>query len=562
VAVRGRDRELRRLTGRHARGLIVLAGAGGMGKTTLATAATDAARRHGRRVHWVRFRDGEQLTGRMLEVAEQLGLSRAAIATAQQTGSSLPDLVWRHLDRTRGWVIVLDNADRPAATCPSGDPVAEYRGWVRPARRGVLLVTSRDRASWGPRATLVPVGPLSPEDGARVLLDLASSGGTDARRLATRLGGLPLALQAAALAVAAPTGRHRTFAAYADALEARTTSVLPDAPDVENPDVARSLVGHTWELSLDQLADEGLPLARPVLRTLALCADAPVPRLLIGPALLDPVVDGPVREAAVDGALAGLDRYGLVDVVDVDGVPAVVLHPVVRESSTALLAAVTDLKPWRRAVDAALTALADECIAAGRAGWSVARTVAPHLTLLAALDEPADGDREAFLAARETLATLTDLLSSAGAYRTAAMLGLRLVDAGTAHLGADHPYTLESRSRLAVALNELGQCAQAADLHRANLTDYERVLGPDHPDTLNSRSNLALALDDLGNHRQAADLFRITVATQERVIGPDHPDTLISRESLARAEAALRRRPWLRLRRPRPVDRVEQTPGG
>ena len=88
--------------------------------------------------------------------------------------------------------------------------------------------------------------------------------------------------------------------------------MLPALPDVENPDVARSLVGHTWELSLDQLADEGQPLTRPpVLRALALCADAPVPRTLIGPALLDGVVDGPVNEAAVDGVLAGLDRYGL-----------------------------------------------------------------------------------------------------------------------------------------------------------------------------------------------------------------------------------------------------------
>jgi len=35
-----------------------------------------------------------------------------------------------------------------------------------------------------------------------------------------------------------------------------------------------------------------------------------------------------------------------------------------------------------------------------------------------------------------------------------------------------------------------------------------------------------------------------------------------SRRSLARAEAALRRRPWLRLRRPRPTDRVDRTSTG
>ena len=120
----------------------------------------------------------------------------------------------------------------------------------------------------------------------------------------------------------------------------------------------------------------------------------------------------------MDGALAGLDRYGLVDAVDVDGVASVVLHPVVRASAAALLAATTEVTPWRRAVDAALTALADECVAAERAGWDVAR------------------------------------------------------------------------------------------------------------------------------------------------VGPDHPDTVKSRRHLAFAEAALRRRPWLRLRRPRPTDCVDRTPAG
>ncbi|MFJ9506673.1 tetratricopeptide repeat protein, partial [Streptomyces anulatus] len=51
---------------------------------------------------------------------------------------------------------------------------------------------------------------------------------------------------------------------------------------------------------------------------------------------------------------------------------------------------------------------------------------------------------------------------------------------------------------------ELGEYQQAADLHRQNLTGYERILGPDHPDTLSSRSNLANArarLAEVGRQR-------------------------------------------------------------
>ena len=148
------------------------------------------------------------------------------------------------------------------------------------------------------------------------------------------------------------------------------------------------------------------------------------------------------------------------------------------------------------------------------------RAVAPHLPVLAALDEPADGDREAFLAARDTLDRVAGLLRDAGAYRTVATLCTRLLDAVTPHLVADHP------------------------------------------DALTSRSNLAHALDDLGDYRQAADLHRTTLAARERVLGPDHPHTLTSRSNLARAEAALRRRPRLRLSRPRPADRVEGSTTG
>nr|WP_324605243.1 tetratricopeptide repeat protein [Streptomyces purpeochromogenes] len=42
-------------------------------------------------------------------------------------------------------------------------------------------------------------------------------------------------------------------------------------------------------------------------------------------------------------------------------------------------------------------------------------------------------------------------------------------------------------------MNNLGEHRQAAELHRQNLADRERVLGPDHPDTLTSRNNLATA---------------------------------------------------------------------
>ena len=534
--IRGRRHEQRHLESWRARGLIVLAGAGGMGKTTLAAAAANAARRRGRKVHWIRFRNEDELAGCILEAAEQLGLSHARIVRAQKSGASLPDLVWGHLGRALGWMIVLDNVDRPAATSPSGDPVDEYRGWVRRPRWGLLLVTSRDRDSWGHPARILKLGSLEPEDAAQVLRDLAPRGGDKAAalRLANRLGGLPLALQVAASAVNAPTARLSTFGAYADALEARTVSLLRDAPDVEDPDVVRRLIGYTWDLSLEQLGTENRPLARPIMRLLAFCADAPIPRHLVAPLLLQGVVEGDVGHAAVDDALAGLDSYGLVDADVIDEVPVIVIHPVVRESMVALLPDEAEMTKCRQAVDTALVAATQDCARTGLSGSNLARVLARHLLKLAALQEPCL-EGQAFTSACEALDRSSCLLMDARDYRSAIALRERLLAALEACRGPSHPSVLASRHNLAAALQSHGEHQQAVELYRLNMAVREHDLGPNDLQTLTSRNNLANALHDLHECREAVELHRANLTKLETVRGPDHRDTLNGRYNLANA---------------------------
>lgn len=126
-----------------------------------------------------------------------------------------------------------------------------------------------------------------------------------ARELAARLGGLPLALHAAGTYLAGPTSRYRTFAAYRQALEQELRSLLGAAhPNASRPQVARAVVRHTWEVSLDQLAGEGNALARPVLRLLALLAQAPVPLSLITPELLSVVTGHDVTPVALEAAFS------------------------------------------------------------------------------------------------------------------------------------------------------------------------------------------------------------------------------------------------------------------
>ncbi|MFF4368180.1 FxSxx-COOH system tetratricopeptide repeat protein [Streptomyces sp. NPDC001594] len=547
--VRGREAELAVLAGmlRRPQGrFAVLCAVGGMGKTTLAAQLAAQAEAAGWRVFWVRWRDGAELGHQMVQAALACGLPEAELEAAQAGQATLPDVVWRQLGRARRWLLVVDNADEPHEIGPAGEPVADYRGWIRPDGQGLLVVTSRDGSeqTWGPCAQLLPLEPLPLRPAGQVLLDAAPAAGTaeQARELAARLGGLPLALHAAGTYLASPTSRYRTFAAYHQALEQELRFLLGAAhPNASHPRVARAVVRHTWEVSLDQLAGEGNALARPLLRLLALLAQAPVPLSLITPDLLSAATGHDVTAAALEAAFAGLHRYGLLGLPRSPGSagPApgsgeeaqVVLHPLIREiNAVALTAETSEPAVWHGALAERLTTAVHEADQRGRAGWPAAVLLAPHLPLLLDCPDPRTAARH-----RTTLNALAQVLQEAGAFGAARLLHERVLDVETRMLGPEHPDTLTSRNNLANALFGMGEPAEAIRLLRQTLEDRTRILGPAHPDTLTSRNDLACAVDGTGEHAEAVRLLRQTLDDRTRVLGPEHPHTLASRDSLGLA---------------------------
>ncbi|MFF9488499.1 tetratricopeptide repeat protein [Streptomyces sp. NPDC014676] len=546
--VRGRDSELALLNHlvRRGGGMAVVCGAGGLGKTTLAAEAARQAQQARRVVFWVRWQDDpSRLAEDLTRIAQDLGLAEERLEAARRGQAVLVDVVWEHLAAVSGWVVVVDNVDTPARVGPGREAVASYRGWLRPDGAGLLIVTSRDTSvgTWGRRAQLVHLEPLEETTAAAVLTDAAPSAGSEAeaRALAVRLGGLPLALEAAGRFLATPTSRYRSFAAYREALDREFGDLLgAEHPQAADPEIARSVVRHTWDLSLTQLHTDGYTLARPLLHLLALLEAAPVPRSLITPALLADATGQDVTATALDAALAGLHQYALLgaprttaDAPAGDGaavsVGQVVLHPLVREVM-ALTPTGTDPAPWYTALDAHLTQAVNDTVHAGRAGWPTARLLTPHLPAL--LNRTTD---HTFTSAHNTLNALADALHEAGAFTEEHLLHQHILDIGVRRLGPNYPDTLTSRHNLATALRGLGRYQEAADLHRQTLTDSERILGPHHPDTLTSRNNLATALNDLGQHQEAAELHRQTLTDREHTLGPQHPDTLTSRNNLATA---------------------------
>ncbi|MFD3577568.1 tetratricopeptide repeat protein [Streptomyces sp. NPDC058644] len=542
----GRQRDLDRLTsmlrkpnGRFA----VLCAGGGIGKTTVAAMLCAHAADVGYERFWIRWQGLEHLQAQLTQVAEACGLPNSLLERARAGHDSVPDVFWLHMARTRKWLLVIDNIDDPGPIVPDTEQLSDYRGWIRPYGGGLLLVTSRDTSQdlWGSAAELMRLRPLTTPAGGQVLLDLAPQAGTlaEAKELAARLGGLPLALRAAGRYLTEQTSRYRTFTEYQQALDQDLAPLLgPEHPDATDPETARVLVRYTWEISLDQLAADRRPLARPVLRLLSLFADAPIPRPLIVGDFVRAAVGETVTEGALDEALAGLRRYDLLQTTEIplaDDVAAscLVLHPLVREVNAYILSVTTpDVAEWRMQVARHLMSQARELSDASQSSWDRARLIAPHLALVAELGT--DGSIP-LPEARDALENLAALLSDAGAHPL--QLALRRSAHAMARqvLGADHPDTLECLGKHARALRAMGDYSAAVDQHREVLAARTRVLGPSHLDTISSRHHLARALRYLGRHAESADLARDTSRALNSRLGPDHPETLASRDVLALA---------------------------
>ena len=298
----------------------VIAGMGGLGKSTVALAAARMARQRGYRVWWVHAADAALLTSGMLEVLRELGAPESVTVPVREGARTAPARAWEFLNADHGagrrWLLVFEGANNPAvlagadATTP-----ADGTGWLRPDPAGMVIVTTRirDPQVWGTRVTLRELKPLDDEAGAEVLRDLAPEvadpGGHEARELSRRLGGLPLALHLAGTYLGSPFARWSTFAGYREALDgvelpAALTDIEEQGADIH------ATVQRTWDLSLDALAAEGRPQARPLLLVLSCFAPAtPIPAWLLQlPPLAELLADRTISAAGTDN---GAERRGL-----------------------------------------------------------------------------------------------------------------------------------------------------------------------------------------------------------------------------------------------------------
>ncbi|MFJ6519273.1 tetratricopeptide repeat protein [Streptomyces filamentosus] len=513
-------------------GVHVLHGLGGCGKTAVAQAVFMEATREDRRIGlWVNASERSTLRSGMLAVAADRGAEAGEVAAAHDGQRAAADLAWHHLHTSaEPWVLVLDNADDPAALGEGG--------WLRPSPRGTVIVTTRQGGSevWrGARLHSLSVLPV--EDAALVLRDLAPEAGSaeEAERVARRLDCLPLALTLAGSFLSRQLLESWSMSDYRRHLDANPTELIDQGADQGGSERnARQLVGKTWDISLTALVEAGLPECVSLLRLFSCWGSDPVPLSLIRPdaigvtplVSLDPALQG----SRVESALRGLLDHSLVSLVELDLAGRVVrcvkTHGVVLDSVAAAVPA-EQRAPLMKAAVQLLRADADQSGEPGRGPRSVDHLV-PHATSL--LGRVAD--EESARIGSEFATLLAARLFDSGDYPAALALAQTAEKVAVTWVGSDHPATSRARHRAALALFRLGRYEESEALHRQALDARSRVLGPEHRETLESRQDIHEPLAELQRIEECLEALRDTAAIRTRVLGEFHQETLHARALL------------------------------
>ncbi|MFJ3304786.1 tetratricopeptide repeat protein, partial [Streptomyces sp. NPDC086549] len=485
-------------------------GLGGVGKTTLALHYAHTHRNSYQLVWWIRADTTEQITTDLASLTTRIHGGATGRTTAEDAEWAIG---W--LQTHPGWLLVLDNAERP-------DTTRHLIGQLHHAGRH--LITSRFADGWPTAPLALPL--LTSAASLDLLTRLTSLTDPDnqhhARLLTDDLGHLPLALEQAGAFIAQS---RISVSAYRDLLRQHPAQTISTAPAGSDP---QRTMARIWRITLDALHRD-TPQAVDILRTAAWYAPSAIPRTLLAP-----LTDSPVSYAQALGQLAAYSMITLdADTLSVHRLVQTVARtpdPTTTDDADPHRTHDTITSARHHATVLLRTALPDKP-ETNVAGWPAWRTLLPHAEALLTAAAPAHDTEDTDLLLTKTAV----YLQGQGQITQAVNYNKRSLTISTRLHGPDHPSTLASRHLLAYAYHAAGNLGRAIPLYEQNLTNRVRVLGEDHPSTLTSRNNLAGAYREAGDLDRAIPLYERNLTNRVRVLGEDHPDTLASRNNLAGA---------------------------
>ena len=532
----------------------LLCGEPGAGKRIVALAAAANAKKHGKKVWWVRGTP-ELIGACMTAIAVQLNADPAELAEAHAGRRSLSDLVWEHLERSGvSWLLVFDDVDNRTTLEQFLSSDKAGSGWIRPSKAGVVLVTSRYSDVDIPFRHVVihQVKPYTPENAVDFLISSAPAAGTEdeAAELATYLKGLPLACRLAAANISSPTTPPTTFRMFltelkgpsAGAMELWLAHLQHDGGDpwlglsariiLQSMNRTESAAAWTLLAILAYFAP-GAPLAASVLDESVL-ADL---------GLLAGCVPPDTRTKILADSLERLVSLGLIESTTGPSTRAdsterhIRMHPmisltcrlIVRDAPS--VAGVSKDHIWVAAATL-LHRAADQRSKGGDLSWTGGHGLTPHIVALV-VNLPGSSPSAALEEAVHAGRIAMNYLAQTGAHLRAEQLGRRAIELSQ-NLPHDNPAVLTIAYDLARILMARGRLGEAQDLLQAMLATSQLARGLDNEVSVDALELLASLLHERGKTDQAEQMLRQVTRARERNTGLDSAATIRSLAALAR----------------------------
>jgi tetratricopeptide (TPR) repeat protein len=520
----GRDAALARLhcelTGSADAGLLpkaVVSGLGGIGKTQIAVEYAYRFRDDYAAVFWVRSDNRLEATTSFCEIAALLALPESRLNNQQEVETA----VKRWLEANPGWLLIFDNADRPADIAP-----------LMPKEGGYVLVTSRAQVFDAIKvSTPLPLEVLRVEEAQRFLMERTgrSAASEDeqkaAQQIATELGCLPLALEQAAAYMATKLVRFQDY--LISYQKRRLQLVETAAPQAGNYPHS---VATTWALNIQHVESES-PAAGELLRASAFLHPDQIPLELVsgGAAHLGPPIATVLAEVADDPVVLNdmiqpLTTYSLIE-RDID-LHTYSVHRLVQAVVRDAMGDETRRR-WAERVVRAVNAVFPT---ADFDNWPLCLRLLPHAMAVAGLVEQFDFS---FLEACDVLRRTAVYLRSRARYAEAKALFEQVLSIARRNAQGRDAAVAEGLVNLAVLASEQGDFHDAETLFREALDAFEATLGPDHLEVGKVLHNLAAMCKDQHRYEEAESLSQRALHVWETALGPDHPNVAFTLSNLA-----------------------------
>jgi tetratricopeptide (TPR) repeat protein len=526
--------------------IVSITGEPGIGKTRLCIEFLRRCAHEDLTALWSRADSSLTMSNGIAEIARLLNLP----ARETQQDRQAREAVKNWLEQNRGWVLVLDDAARPA----------DLVQILPDSGNGLIIITSRLTLDIRPNANAsIQLGPLSREETLQILSSGFNGSTLDREKraigeLAEALGGLPLAAHLARSSLS-----RTTVTEYLN--QFRKHMADPSLfSDTLKSSVPRRAVA-TWALGALQIGHRSLA-ALELLRLAAFLA----PNELVPLDLF----------SGATGELIGAARETLRnslrdDVLREQLVQQLVEHEFVRLGSKAdrfivdsLIQSITrdsmnpdDVALWQ---DLTVNLLNRAFPTPRFENWSDCELLAPHAVACVPLIDSSNlnspqsaellkktgfylferaryaeaegawkqahrinlaiGNQIELAACLNNLGLLYDIQGRTGESEAHFREAIRIRQEIQ---GEQHPEVAACLSNLANLYQEHGRFLEAEDLQRRSLQIREATFGPDHIETASTLNNLSLLYDMQGMFVKAQGLIMRVLEIRERVLGSEHP---------------------------------------